>query len=368
VADPIALGVIGCGVVAWRDYFPILLSDRVRSQIKTVACCDVVEERARRTADKFGIPTACVEYHEIIDNPEIEVVAILSPIPFHYQQAMDALAAGKHVYLQKTMTTTLDEANQIIERAATKGLKVVASPGQMLMSSHIQAKELIDKGTFGKICFARLHGSHPGHETQDTLGVDPTWYYRPGGGPVYDVAVYPLHSVTGLLGPAKCVTAFSGIVNSERNWEGNPIDVEMDDSTLMLLDLGESVFAAIDGTYCMVSCNVPMFEFYGTRGVLQLGEWTRPDKPLEIYTEESVLGFGSGWFIPKRQKYAKSLDTQREMDSLGICRDLVHLVDCIRENKNPIPSAEHARHVIEIIEKAYISAQTGMAQEITTTL
>ena len=350
----VRLGIVGCGAVALMDYFPALDTDHLKGRVELVAVCDVAVERARDVAARFGAKEIWSDLDEMLAHTAAEAILLLTPIPLHFSQGMAALEAGKHVYIQKTMTTTYREARELISVAERRGVILCAAPGQMLDPAHRAAKDLIDKGVFGKICFARGQGSHPGHENVDTYGTDPTWYYRPGGGPVMDVAVYPLHSLTGLLGPAKRVTAFSGIVLPNRTWRGKPIDVQMDDSTLMLLDFGESVFAEVNGTFCRRAANSFQIELYGERGVAQLGGWMRRDVPLEIYVEGDVVGFGKGWYRP--QGLTPTLK--------HTVADLAHFADCIRDGLTPVNSAAHAAHVIEVIEKGYIAARTGQAQAV----
>jgi predicted dehydrogenase len=350
----VGICIVGCGYVAQTDYLPALAQDDVRKVVDLVAVCDVVAERARSVGERYGAREVWSDYEAMLAGTAAEAILLLTPIPFHFGQGSAALAAGKHVYIQKTMTTTYREAEELIRLAARRGVLLCAAPGQMLDPAHRRARELIDRGVLGKICFARGQGSHPGHENVDTHGIDPTWYYRPGGGPVMDVAVYPLHSLTGLLGPVKRVTAFSGVVRPNRAYRGAPIDVQMDDSTLLLLDFGESVFAEVHGTYCQRAFNTPQIELYGETGIIQLGGWTLRAVPLQLYVEREVAGFAGGWYQP--QGLTPTLK--------HTVADLVHFAECVTEGRAPVHAAAHAAHVIEVIEKAYLAARSGVAQAV----
>src|SRR5438270_221696 len=79
---------------------------------------------------------------------------------------------------------------------------------------------------------------------EDVLSnINPAWYWRkPGGGPVYDMTVYGLHALTGILGPAKRVTAFSGALLKEREFRGQVFPSDCDDNTLILVDFGDALF------------------------------------------------------------------------------------------------------------------------------
>ncbi|HEY3079459.1 MAG TPA: Gfo/Idh/MocA family oxidoreductase [Chloroflexota bacterium] len=347
----VKIAIVGCGWVALTDYFPALSGPHLSESVELTAVCDVAEARARQVAEQYGAAEVWSDYDEMLRRTNAEAIVLLTPIPLHFGQGLAAIESGRPTYIQKTMTVTYDQARQLIEAADRRGVLLCASPGQMLDPAHREAKRLIDEGAVGRPYYARGQGSHPGHENVETYGIDPTWYYRPGGGPVMDVAVYPLHSLTGLLGSVKRVTALSGVVEPNRTYQGRPIDVQMDDSTLLLLDFGGNVFAEVNGTYCQVARNTPQVEIYCRSGVLQLGGWSRPSVPLEVHGE---VGGGKGWYRPDR--LARPIK--------HTVHDLVHFAECVRDGARPIHSAGHAAHVIEVIEKGYLAARSGQAQSV----
>ena len=212
------------------------------------------------------------------------------------------------------------------------------------------------------MCFVCAHSSHNGPASWENFTTDPTWFYKKGAGPLYDLGIYALHTLTGILGPAKRVTGFSGISIPEviaRSGvvKGKKIKVEEDDNTLLLLDFGENTFAYVDATFCMKVSRGPGTVFYGSEGVITSGGFGAG--PLEVYTEKEELGI-KGLITP----YYPIGAIEPVWDlSYGI----VHFAECIREDKKPIISGEHARHVLEIMLKAYESAKSGQAQRLATT-
>src|SRR5437588_5199439 len=161
---------------------------------------------------------------------DIEAITLGTPIGLHYDQGIKAVRAGKHVHFNKTMTTTADQADSLISEAHARGVKLVASPGEMLRPHNRRIRDLVREGALGKLAWAAVgaaFGTY--HEREDLrLGddplsnINPTWYWRKeaGGGPLYDMTVYGLHGMTGILGPAKRVTAFSGVGIKEREFRG----------------------------------------------------------------------------------------------------------------------------------------------------
>jgi predicted dehydrogenase len=248
----------------------------------------------------------------------------------------------------------------------------------MLDRIHQRLRDLIQDGALGKIYWALSSNAGGGHEGEgfragnDVLSnVDPTWYYRKGGGPVYDMAVYSLHTLTGILGPVKRVSAMSGIGLPVRYFKGNPIQVEMDDNTLMLLDFGDTTFAVAGGQNCRSPATLGFGRLIimGTEGTIDMGralggvEFNLPKRL------EGTLGFNAGQFkvLTEGRDISYVTGAHQRIQEAHVYADIAHLAECILEDKDPVPTAEHARHVVELIELAYKAARTGQTQELTTT-
>ena len=311
------------------------------------AVCDPVEGRAARAAEEFGIPHGFTAYDDLLG--EVDAVTIATPIGLHYEQGRQALEAGKHVHFNKTMATTAAEATELIELAWERDLRIVASPGEMLRPHNQELRRRIAAGEVGTlvwaICgaaFGRYHEDEP--ERAGVDAIDPSWYFRrPGGGPLYDMTVYALHALTGVLGPARRVTALSGVRVREREFAGRLVPTEADDNTLMLLDFGESLFAVVYGVAAGSVNDSFGARYFGTAGTLEGEE-------------------GDPALLPH------VVGAHREIGEQHVFEDVMQLVDWVNEGTPTAATAEHARHVIEIIDAAYRSADTGRAQELETTL
>ena len=96
------------------------------------------------------------------------------------------------------------------------------------------------------------------------------WYYEPGGGALFDLGIYNVTSLCGLLGPVRRVVAMVGTAIPERVVEGAPIRVQSDDNAHLLLDFGESRFASVTTGFTMQRYRSPAIELYGTDGVVQM--------------------------------------------------------------------------------------------------
>jgi predicted dehydrogenase len=370
MADVVRIGVVGAGSVAVRGILPHMSQEDLRDRVRLMAVCDLVPGRAEAAAAKFGAAHAFTDYADLLARGEVDAVTLASPIGLHYAQGRQALEAGKHIHFNKTMTTTVAEATDLIETARAKGLKMVASPGEMLRPHNQQIKKMIAEGVLGTLCWAACGVSfgtyhddeRVRHGTDVLSNIDPRWYFRkPGGGPLYDMTVYALHALTGILGPARRVTAMSGVRLKDREWKGEKVTVDADDNTLMLLDFGGSLFALAYGTARGTLTEGFAGTYFGTKGSivgLKLnGEpFDYPGRELA----QQAKGWGNQWLLPH------VVGPHREIEEQHVWEDIMQLVDWVRAGTPTIVTAEHARHVIDIIESAYRSAETGAAQELTT--
>ena len=359
--EPFGIGIVGAGSIGIRGALAHLEMDDVRGKARAVAVCDPVPGRAEAAARRYGVPGAYATLEELLADPAVEGVTICSPIGLHYEQGLAAIRAGKHIHFNKTMTTTADEALDLIAKADAAGVKIVASPGQMVRPVNERIREAVRGGELGELAwavagaaFGNYHEDEGVRQGDDVLSnVNPSWYWRkPGGGPLYDMTVYALHTLTGILGPAKRVAAMSGVRIPEREWRGTMYPVDADDNTGILIDFGGGVFAFAHGT---VAGSVSAFgqpSFFGTKG--------------------SIVGtdLNGKSLIPDdgRPFYGPYANPAHEAIGEGhVFQDLMSLVDWVREGTPSVATAAHAAHVVEIIEAAYRAAETGTTQNLKTT-
>lgn len=367
----VRLGVAGAGAIAQRGILPHLSQDDVQDRVILQAVCDPVEGRAEAAAHKFGVRCAFTSFEEMLAKGDVDAVTLATPIGLHYQQGKHAIQAGKHVHFNKTMTTTVAEADELIELAKTKGVKLVASPGEALRAQHKKIRELIRSGAIGTpawaVCgaaFSTYHEDEAFRTGNDVLSnVNPSWYFRkPGGGPLYDMTVYGLHSLTTVLGPVKRVTAMSATRIQEREFRGVMYPTDAHDNTLILLDWGDGLFGLAYGTAAGSIAHMRYGNYYGTGGAivgLKLN-----GQPIE-YDGHELDQMEPGWH-EQQWSLPHVVGPHKMIEEQHVYEDIMQLVDWMREDKPTPATAEHARHVIDIIESAYRSAETGQTQTLTT--
>ncbi|MGW5363296.1 Gfo/Idh/MocA family protein [Actinopolymorpha pittospori] len=367
--EPLRIGVLGAGMIATVNYGVLPGLQWIRDKAQVVAISDPVVERAKQAAKDFDIPEVYDTLDAMLEHAEIEAVVNLTPISIHGETSRKILAAGKHLATEKPLATTMEDADAITESAATQGLTVVCAPPDMVQPVYREARRLLEAGTIGKVAFARVRSSHAGPGGgAGGWPTDPTWFYQEGSGPLYDMGVYGIHEITGLLGPAQRVVAFSGITEPTRTVRGGPfagtvINVTAADNNLFMLDFGESTYAVVDGTFNVHASRSPKLEIFGRKGTLNILE-RGSESPLEVYRTDALPGV-DGWVTPRGWPQLEAAQEWSAKLRRGILVD--HLADCVRAKAQPVLSAEHARHALEIMLKVTESARSGKALELTTT-
>jgi predicted dehydrogenase len=370
MADVVRLGVVGAGSISVRGILPHLSQPDVQDRVRLQAVCDPAPGRAEAAAERFGIPLAFAEADELLARGEVDAVTIASPIGLHYEQGRKAIDAGKHVHFNKTMTTTADEATDLIDRAAAKGVKLVASPGEMLRPHNQRIKELIASGALGRPAWAACGAAFGTYHERETVrqgddplsNIDPSWYFRkPGGGPLYDMTVYALHGLTGVLGQARRVTALSGVRVKEREFRGQLVPCDADDNTFMVLDFGDALFAFVYGAAAGRVTEGFMPSYFGTGG--QIVGLALNGEPFDYPGREEAERAGRSG---RQALLPHVVGPHREIGEQHVYEDIMQLVDWVRDGTPTIVTAEHARHVVEIIEAAYRAAESGETQTLWT--
>ncbi|MEZ4708043.1 MAG: Gfo/Idh/MocA family oxidoreductase [Caldilineaceae bacterium] len=368
MSNQVRLGIVGTGSISLRGLLPHLSMDDVQDRVNITAVCDPVLERAQAAAAKFNVPNAYATMEEMMEAGAVDAVSIASPIGFHFDQGMLAVENGVHVHFNKTMTTTVDEANKLIAAANAKRVKLVSSPGELINPRLQRIKEMVEAGELGTLTWA-MTGATFGryHENESRVrggsdpltNVNPAWYFRkPGGGPLFDMTVYGLHALTAVVGPAKRVTALSGVRIKEREFNGEMLPTDMDDQTLMVVDFGDAFFGFVYGVAAgRFSPGRP--HIMGTKGTINGGELN--GEPIDYPGKAIADEFGYTATLPH------VVGQHRQMEEAHVYEDVMQLVDWVRDDKPTLATADHARHVIEIFDAGYRSAETGQVQALTTT-
>ncbi|MCD8217365.1 MAG: Gfo/Idh/MocA family oxidoreductase, partial [Clostridiales bacterium] len=168
---------------------------------EVVSCCARHLEHAQAKAEAFGIRAMTLD--EILSDSEIELVLVLTGAAEHYSIIRRALLAGKHVYTEKTMTITLEQAKELVALAEEKGLYLGSAPDTFLSPAFQAVKKAIGEGKIGEVTSFQIQATR----CIDLLASFALFLREPGGGVCQDYGVYFLTGLVNLLGPVDRVMA-----------------------------------------------------------------------------------------------------------------------------------------------------------------
>jgi predicted dehydrogenase len=263
----LGVGIIGCGNISG-----IYLENMNKfAGLRLVACADARPGAAEAAAGKHGIAARSVA--ELLDSPDIDIVVNLTVPNAHYAVSRDALLAGKHVFSEKPITVEAAHAAELVALADLKGLKYGCAPDTFLGGGARLARDLVDAGAVGRIlygsCFLMSHGMENWHP-------DPEFFFKPGGGPILDMAPYYLAALINLIGPIARVQARASMGFAERivtatgPRTGDRIKVETPTTVMALLSFISGAEIMFTMSWDVWKHGHPPIELYGTEGSLRV--------------------------------------------------------------------------------------------------
>ncbi len=329
--------VIGCGMIS--DIYLRNLKD-VFSIIELDSCADQVDEKAKEKAERYGIKKRSV--NEILEDKSIELIVNLTYASSHYEVTKAALEAGKHVYSEKCMSVTLQEAEELYSLAKKKNLRLSVAPDTFLGGSWQTARKITDSGLIGKPLLFNatlIRGYHMvKNDTDDSIRKFSVMY--PGDGIPYDMGGYYLYNLINLFGPVKRVSGNSVTLHKVRPYLNpnnshfeEPFSVETPNTLAATLEFSSGVMGNLLITSELFG-NETSFQVYGDESILYLGD---PNN------------FGDQIFIQTRgsDKTALPFTHPYLTDSRGI--GAAELAWSIRKNRPQRISPEAGLHVMKIL-------------------
>lgn len=183
------IGMIGCGGIANQKHLPALKENGDLNEI--VAFCDIIEERAQKAAKEYGVEGAQVttDYKELLANPDVEVVHICTPNVSHSEIAIAAFAAKKHVYCEKPMSHSAEEAKKMVEAWKKSGMQFTIGYQNRFRPEVTNLHAACEKGDLGDIYYGKAHAVR--RRAVPTWGVFPNKALQ-GGGPLIDIGTHAL--------------------------------------------------------------------------------------------------------------------------------------------------------------------------------
>lgn len=274
--NKIKVGIIGCGNIS-GVYFEHLCN--YFDVIELAACADLDITRAQAKADsrnengQLQFPgVKAVSVDEMLADKSIEIIVNLTIPQAHFEVAMKAINAGKHIYSEKPLTLTRDEGKKLLAAANAKGLRVGNAPDTFLGESHQTARKLIDEGWIGQPVSVTAFMTCHGHESWHP---DPNFYYQTGGGPMFDMGPYYLTDMVFLLGGVKSVCGITGKAFAERTITskgkfGQVMTVNVPTHVAGNMLFHNGVIGTMITSFDIWRSTLPNIEIHGTTGSLSV--------------------------------------------------------------------------------------------------
>jgi predicted dehydrogenase len=283
-------------------------------------------KKANDFADIFNIPNRHEGYDALVNDPEVDVVYVSTPHPWHHQHAMLALHAGKHVLLEKPFTINAREAEQIKELANSKNLFVLEAMWTRFLPSMDAVFKVIDSGILGDIHLVVAdHSQYLPH-------IPRLWERELGGGALLDLGIYPVSFAMRVLGKPDRVTAKSKLT-----------DQKVDEITSLIFEYNDGSHATM--TTCMSAAGPVTATVVGTMGRIEIA--------TTFYAQTSFKVFDkSGNVI---QKYTETIE--------GVGRQYqgLHLEACVAKGlkESPVMSLSESVEIMHVLDEA--RAQMGVS-------
>ena len=342
-AEPkrIRTGVIGCGSVS-HSYLPVLTKC---PYVEVVSLCDIRPERARNQAERFKVAHHYPHINQMLAGESFDFLINLTDMQEHEHLNRQGLAAGKHVWSEKPIANTLAAGQKLLRTANEKKLRLWGAPITVQSPQFAFMAQKLAQGALGRVAAAHADYGHEG----------PTWssfFYEVGGGSMPDLMVYNLTSLTGLLGPARHVSAMLSVVTPERTIDGKgKIKVTEEDNAMVLLDHGKGVISHVQSGFNFFNPHGHdgskeqrhTISIVGSAGYMGMVGYDWEPHGVDLATHDN----------PKLERHVTDAKGYVWQQGAALA------AECLATGKELLVTPEHALHVLEIITAARASQKTG---------
>lgn len=338
----VRIGIIGAGNIAQNAHIPSYLK---RKDVEIIAVSDINETRAKEVADKYGIKYITSNFEELISIEDVDAVSICTGNNFHEPVAIAAAKASKHILCEKPMAMNVKEAKSMLKAAKENNIIFMMGFVNRFRPDSKVIKAFSDAGKFGDIYSAKAISIR-------RRGTPHGWFTnlcKSGGGPVIDIGVHAIDLAWYFMGKPKPI-AVSAVTYDKigdyqtkgvSRWvafDANNIVFETEDSASGLLRFENGASMIFEVSWAINAKDVGMYaQIFGSKAGARIN-------PLEIYGEEENYLVDSKPIIRDENIFDNEIN---------------HFIDCIKEGKQPIATAEDGYFVQKMLNGIYDSAKLG---------
>ena len=344
----VGIGLVGAGNISTQ----YLTNLATYPEVKVVAIADLIVDRARDQANKFGVDTWGGP-EVVFDNADVEIIINITPPEVHLQVSMKAIRAGKHVWSEKPLGLDRTAARTLLDEAASLGLQVCCAPDTVLGPGLQSALRSVGNGSIGRPLagLAIMQGPGP-----DSWHPDPEFLFQTGGGPVLDIGPYYLTSLVLGLGAVTSVTAAGGRAHDVRTIGSGPragtdFDVNVPTTANVLLRHATGASSVCLFSFDSGQARAGVLEFQGSTGTIVAPDPNRFDGTVRTHVGGEV-------------------SSEVELDEAGNGRGIgvVDLVRSLSDGTAPRASGQLAYHVLDIMLAVEESIASGEPVAVTSSI
>jgi D-xylose 1-dehydrogenase (NADP+, D-xylono-1,5-lactone-forming) len=323
--EKVRWGILSTAKIAQKSLIPAF--ERANNAVVTGIASS--SGKAEEAAAQFNIAKAYSSYEAMLQDPDIDAVYIPLPNHLHKKWTIEAAKRGKHILCEKPASLTAEETKEMVDFCRESNLKFMEAFMYQFHPQHERVREIIKSGEIGEVKYMRASFSFFLAQPEGNVRMDS----EKGGGSLYDVGCYAIHSIRKILGAEPVEVDVHANIDS---------DYQVDTSAFGYMKMENGVHAHFDCSFDMVFR--AEYEVIGTEGQIKVPRAFRPDNHG-----------GEGLVIVQIGE-----ETREEKIVADIYREEVeHISQVILENGEPSYSGENAIQNMRVIEACYQSIHTG---------
>jgi len=322
-SDIVRFGVIGYGY--WgpnvvRNLYQLEEAD-------VVAVCDKSQGARRRVQKAYPHINVTSDARELINSPEIDAVAVVTPVWTHYELAKAALENGKHIFVEKPFTSNTAQAEELIELAAKKNLKIMVDHTFLFTGAVKKIRQLLDDGALGKLYYY--------DSTRVNLGL-----FQHDVNVIWDLAPHDLSIMDHLIEESPEAIVATG----QTHLNG------FEDVAFITLYFPDKIIAHLNVNW-LSPVKVRMTLIGGEKKMLV---WN------DLEADEKIKIYDKGVSVTNREGLYNLLVNYRSGDMWApqieqveaLHREMAYFVDCIAKDKTPLNDGKAGLRVVKMLEAA----------------
>jgi myo-inositol 2-dehydrogenase/D-chiro-inositol 1-dehydrogenase len=335
----VRVGLIGSGFIT------AIHADALKRSLdaELFAVASPTKGKARAFAKKHGIPHHFTDYRKLLEMNEVDLIVVGIPNDLHCRVTLDAAAAGKHIVMEKPLCLNLAEADRMLAACREAKVKLMYAEELCFAPKYVRLKQLLDSGALGKPVLLKQSEKHDGPHAPHFWDVN-----RSGGGVTMDMGCHAIEFFRWMLGRPRVTSVYA-----QMNTSVHGDKTRGEDNAIIILEFAKGPVAIAEESWTKLGGMDDRAEVHGSKGVAYAD--LLHGNSIETYStvgyDYAVEKAGStvGW----------SFTIYEEIWNYGFVDEMVHFVDCVKNDKQPLVTGDDGRAVLEIVFAAYESAGTG---------